>query len=600
MTTTLRALTASFVVIRSTMAALDHVASVVDTSCMVLCRGMPAGSVVGVDAFAVTVPSRDFAGFRLVPPGPHFLYSTSHPDVPRACCFVYLEPRSVHALVWSREDEALVADAAVADALGDGVDAARRAHLADPTLVVFPNDQHAVGQWRSVTWALTPRTLAAIHSPLRAAVPRAAGAAVVPATAADGGLPSSTASSSITWTPVPGVGTGAEPAARTAYAIDTSAALRSLLARAEARMASAPAYVTPAATAGSTPAGSGMPPPAAVASLTPASRGLLAELQAAFLSFLVGHDLQALEQWKHVTDVLCRCEDALAGRRVLPHAFDGAAEEPAASGDGTSSATAAVAAAAAAAAADVHVPGSATTAAAAPAAGDGDGDAAAGDTAPAARSHRPTDVLASDAIPDRLSLFACALATLHAQLAMLPVDFFASSGAGGADAGAAAAAVGDAAVGTVDGGDVASKAQPAAASGRAPAGPFIIASLARLQEVATQHADAAGAGLADSVRGLVALARDRFSLDIPSPRLPAQATAVPAAGAASGAPAFPLAGAAGAAAGGVAAAAAAADIGGVSRPAATAPLRPGEFASMDELLAALREEGGDDDLPTIV
>lgn len=48
---------------------------------------------------------------------------------------------------------------------------------------------------------------------------------------------------------------------------------------------------------------------------------LLGELQFCFVCFLTGHCLEALEHWKRLVVLLCRCQDAVCKRAQLYSLF---------------------------------------------------------------------------------------------------------------------------------------------------------------------------------------------------------------------------------------------------------------------------------------
>lgn len=127
---------------------------------------------------------------------------------------------------------------------------------------------------------------------------------------------------------IAGVGSTATSAERTAYGVDTSQALRGVLAScsraadADSKVVDAPADAPSAlfAVPGAPPVASRVAACALCAAeagtgvgagLSRAAAHLCGELQFSFLSFLVGQSYTGFEQWKHLVDALCRCEELL-------------------------------------------------------------------------------------------------------------------------------------------------------------------------------------------------------------------------------------------------------------------------------------------------
>ncbi len=320
-----------------------------------LCVGVPPSQSVelGVDLGSWRTAAA-FRGLKFLAPGTHALAS-SLPGAAPAAWLLHAHAGDVVAAAWDAGGECLAPhDGDGADALASvrgcaGCAAPVRCGAPPPPRRLRRRPSQAVASlqldaylgaaapaaslaaaahapgatapaaWPALTCFLAPAVLARLQ-------PAAGGLQRPPADAGDAPAPAA-ARGGCFYSRVAGVGSAATPAERTAYGVDTSPALRGVLAacaRAAAAAAAAPAQ--PSCALFSVP---GAPPAARSAAtcdacrafaaasaagggaLTPAALHLCGELQFAFVSFLVGQSYTGFVQWKHLVDALCRCEALL-------------------------------------------------------------------------------------------------------------------------------------------------------------------------------------------------------------------------------------------------------------------------------------------------
>jgi len=326
-------------------------------SATLVCVECPTGFEFGVDLTTWTTGA-NFRGLKLLPPGTHVFTSAARAGVPVTAFFLHVHEGDTRICRWDRSDECLVPHdtTEAGDRLVVAIHAGLQSLELDPFLGAFPTDKMDV--WRRLTRFIAPAVIDRLQ-PIDVVIHDvASGDEVIGTTAATATVPSESAKrvhSKCYYSSIPGTSSAATPAERTQYGVDTSPALRHVwkdACRAARRLEpSAPATCGVGAMEAAVAIGAGpfsallsssasrllgIPAEGARATTCPVCRGWAAaggcwhqraaslvcgELQFAFLSFIVAQSYTAFLQWKHLVDVLCRCEDAqLSAQRGCPRA----------------------------------------------------------------------------------------------------------------------------------------------------------------------------------------------------------------------------------------------------------------------------------------
>ncbi|XP_069727872.1 protein AAR2 homolog [Phaenicophaeus curvirostris] len=261
----------------------------------VVALGVPEGTEFGIDCGAWRVGPR-FRGLKMVPPGLHFVHCSAGGGAgPRSGLFLSLRRREVRPLRWDAALEAL-------RPLPEGDGEALRENLRELDPFLGPYPYESLKRWVSLSGCLSQAAVerlqpesglvcafsevlpvaAGRHSRDRAEqrLPRfdsecrsyAEGLARLPRMEPRAGT-------RIRFTELPEqtYPEGATPQEITRHSMDLSYALEKVI---EQRYASQP-------------------------------QELLAELQFAFICFLIGNVYDAFEHWKRLLNILCRSEDAI-------------------------------------------------------------------------------------------------------------------------------------------------------------------------------------------------------------------------------------------------------------------------------------------------
>uniref|UniRef100_A0A8C6YRT3 Protein AAR2 homolog n=1 Tax=Nothoprocta perdicaria TaxID=30464 RepID=A0A8C6YRT3_NOTPE len=267
----------------------------------VVILGVPAGTEFGIDYSAWDVGPR-FRGVKMIPPGVHFVHCSAaagggRGGGPRTGFFLSLRRRELRVLRWSPRDERVDLTPAAPE---EGE--AMRAKLPELDPFLGPYPYETVRKWvslssfisESVVQELQPESgqicafaevlpvLAGKHSKDRAeqnlppydseCKSYAEGMARLPAM-----RPRAGTEIRFTELPTQTYPDGATPAEITRHSMDLSYALEKVIGE---RYRSRP-------------------------------RDVLAELQFAFICFLIGNVYDAFEHWKRLLNILCRSEDAI-------------------------------------------------------------------------------------------------------------------------------------------------------------------------------------------------------------------------------------------------------------------------------------------------
>ncbi|XP_015736759.1 protein AAR2 homolog isoform X1 [Coturnix japonica] len=266
----------------------------------VIVLGVPEGTEFGIDYSSWTVGPR-FRGVKMVPPGVHFVHCSAARSAggtetgPRAGLFLCLRPRQVRALRWEPGSEEL------RDAPGEEEALGRDLRDMDAFLGPYPYD--TVKKWialssfvgEAAVERLRPESgrICAFSEVLPVREGRLgrdrAGQKLPPYDAGCGSYAEGVArlpemrpraGTEIRFTELPRrtYPEGASPEEITRHCMDLSYALENVIAR---RYAGRP-------------------------------QDLLAELQFAFICFLIGNVYDAFEHWKRLLNILCRSEAAIA------------------------------------------------------------------------------------------------------------------------------------------------------------------------------------------------------------------------------------------------------------------------------------------------
>ncbi|XP_061865371.1 protein AAR2 homolog [Colius striatus] len=265
----------------------------------VLALGVPEGTEFGIDCSSWAVGPK-FRGVKMVPPGLHFVHCSAararggRETGPRTGLFLALRPRELRVLRWDAGAEALE-PAAEAEASRESLAAM------DPFLGPYPYE--TLRRWVSLSGFISEAAAEALQ-PESGRV--CAFAEVLPAEPAPLGsdraaagaecrsyaeglarLPrmAPRAATRIRFSELPArtYPAGASPQEITRHSMDLSYALEQLMAR---RYPGRPLE-------------------------------LLAELQFAFVCFLIGNVYDAFEHWKQLLNILCRAEEAMGKYQEL-------------------------------------------------------------------------------------------------------------------------------------------------------------------------------------------------------------------------------------------------------------------------------------------
>ncbi|XP_074744535.1 protein AAR2 homolog isoform X3 [Strix uralensis] len=265
----------------------------------VVVLGVPEGTEFGIDYSAWAVGPR-FRGVKMIPPGVHFLHCSAgraaggRETGPRTGFFLSLQRREVRVLRWDAASEA------VGEAAGEA--AAFREHLQEMDPFLGPYPYETLKKWVSLTSFISEAAMKKLQPEsgqicaFSEVLPVAAGRhtrdraeqRLPPVDAecrslAEGmaRLPQMKpkAGTEIRFTELPKqtYPDGATPEEITRHSMDLSYALEKVINQ---RYASRPLE-------------------------------LLAELQFAFICFLIGNVYDAFEHWKRLLNILCRSEDAI-------------------------------------------------------------------------------------------------------------------------------------------------------------------------------------------------------------------------------------------------------------------------------------------------
>ena len=263
----------------------------------IVCADVPLNTEFGLDMMSWRTGPR-FRGIKMVPPGIHLLYYAAEEGASRSGRFIHVERGQTVVLQWDAVAEQFRADAAVDEHTASSLMAAVRSLELDAYLGAYPLDRWE--EWVRLTSFIDPGVADRIAPVGGTFLPESSSGSddarrVMAGAASD---PTAQTQSRTHFTPLRGCGRGSTPADRTAYAMDTSAALGSALAA-----------VVPPLNGGS---GDGaLPSPLLSGSLLSREASLLGELQAAFVLFLMAQSLAAMDAWKRLVDVVCRAEDAM-------------------------------------------------------------------------------------------------------------------------------------------------------------------------------------------------------------------------------------------------------------------------------------------------
>ncbi|XP_024997955.2 protein AAR2 homolog isoform X1 [Gallus gallus] len=267
----------------------------------VVVLGVPEGTEFGIDYNSWTVGPR-FRGVKMVPPGVHFVHCSAARTAggtetgPRAGLFLCLRPRQVRALRWEPGSEELREAA-------PGEEEALGRDLREMDAFLGPYPYETLKKWISLSSfvgeaaveRLQPESgqISAFSEVLPVRAGRhgrdRAGQKLPPYDAGCGSYAEGVArlpemrpraGTEIRFTELPRqtYPDGASPEEITRHSMDLSYALEKVIAR---RYAGRP-------------------------------QDLLAELQFAFICFLIGNVYDAFEHWKRLLNILCRSEDAIA------------------------------------------------------------------------------------------------------------------------------------------------------------------------------------------------------------------------------------------------------------------------------------------------
>jgi hypothetical protein len=323
--------------------------------CFIVCTDVPARTSIGLDNTCFLTADR-FLGFKMVPEGFHLLHWASADDRPRSSVMLHLAPQSCTVLAWDRATESLQLRDEDSDAARALAAAARRMELDDRlgaygsgdtvkphTAAPAPASSSASasnasgssgvsfgshGAWLALTNCIAPSVVDRVQPVGRVIEPDAVAPwpllraldAAADATAADADASSSAPAAGrvIFFSPLRGVGPGSEPSDRTQYAMDTTSALEAVALHIERQQRELPKSSSSSSAQPSAP----VPPAATV------QRHILGELQLAYVLCLFGQHHVALEQWKHLVDIICRCEDGLLRSMSAADAGNGSNVHP--------------------------------------------------------------------------------------------------------------------------------------------------------------------------------------------------------------------------------------------------------------------------------
>eukprot|EP00041_Stephanoeca_diplocostata_P029420 m.867919 g.867919 ORF g.867919 m.867919 type:complete len:355 (-) comp23556_c1_seq4:2768-3832(-) len=250
---------------------------------------VPTGTEFGIDYNSWNVGPM-FKGVKMIPPGLHFVfYSATGADgkqsAPRTGFFFNARPQQIIVKRWNPDTEDL--DDAPRDE--EQLNAHRAGIITlDPCLGAFPYDD-GLRKFRSLSSGID------VARDLQRLTPRCGKICSVPAQHSsesthvdDSGAHARDTTMGFVHVPKRTYPTDATPADVTKYSIDKSHALETMLG-----------------TLGNDP------------------DALLAELQFAFIAFLLGQVFEAFDHWKQLVGVLCGCEEALYMRPKLFYDFLG-------------------------------------------------------------------------------------------------------------------------------------------------------------------------------------------------------------------------------------------------------------------------------------
>ena len=247
-----------------------------------VCLDVPTGTELGLDLNCWITADR-FRGVKMIPTGVHILYYASADGAPRTARLLHFRSGEVIVATWDAATELLLFDDDVDAGRAEATAAAVRRMELDAHLGAFPLEHTRA--WSRLTCHIAGGATAKLQRTLCSAVgnPGSLTAADAPTDFVSGG--------------------GSSPAERTAFAMDSSAAVDAALCRRS---------LQEAAERSSAPRSTLNDDVGESAALPAEWTVLLGELQAAFLLCVLGAQHPALESWKRCADAVSRATDAIA------------------------------------------------------------------------------------------------------------------------------------------------------------------------------------------------------------------------------------------------------------------------------------------------
>jgi hypothetical protein len=242
-----------------------------------ICLNTPPRSEFGIDMCVWTVGEK-FQGIKFIPPGMHLVYYSSAPESTRSAAFLHCTAGQVIVAKWNPSTEQIVLpemDGEVNEETADRISAAVKRMEFDACLGPYPMGHYST--WQALATCVSKPLVDRIQ-PIGGQFHQSAAAAGEETTPKD--------ATRLYFSHVPGVGAHAKPEHRTQYAIDPSFALREIVCRFPRESDKISAFV--------------------------------GEMQAAYVLFVMGQSLEALEAWKHMADVLCRSEECICAAACSP------------------------------------------------------------------------------------------------------------------------------------------------------------------------------------------------------------------------------------------------------------------------------------------